>query len=141
MTGISEGSTNWRDRRIHGQESHEFQQGQRPVLWPEKSVAPDWRTTSRTACTSTEVESKQNMDEQRTPAAMNPNRKLHWINKNPASGLRKGNNCWTTPETLRRSGAQQYMKNDELQGAQQRSTKAHEKGWSTCEDRLRICLE
>lgn len=106
-----------------------------------RGTSTDWRTTGRTACTSTEVESKQNMDEQRTPAAMNPNRKLHWINKNPASGLRKGNNCWTTPETLRRSGAQQYMKNDELQGAQQRSTKAHEKGWSTCEDRLRICLE
>lgn len=65
-----------------------------------RGTGTDWRTTGRTACTSTEVESKQSMDEQRTLAAMNPNRKQHWINKNPANGLRKGNNCWTTPGTL-----------------------------------------
>lgn len=39
-------------------------------------------------------------------------------------------------------GPSSNVKNDELQGAQQRSTKkAHEKGWSTCEARLRTCLE
>lgn len=63
------------------------------------STSTDWRTTVRTAYTSREVESKQNMDEQRTLAAMNPKRKLQWINKNPASKPRKGNNCWTTPGT------------------------------------------
>lgn len=102
----------------------------------------DWRTTVRTACTSTETESKQNMDEQRTLAATTLIRKLQWINKNPASELRKGNNCWTTPGTLWPFGAQENMKNNELQGDQQRCTKkAHEKGWSTCEARLRIWLE
>lgn len=63
------------------------------------STGTDWRTTVRTAYTSKEVESKQNTDEQRTLAAMNPKRKLQWINKNPASKPRKGNNCWTTPGT------------------------------------------
>lgn len=84
MTGILEDRINKRDGRIHWQKNpwHQYRL---------ENNCQDCLYLYR------EVESKQNMDEQRTLAAMNPKRKLQWINKNPASQLRKGNNCWTIP--------------------------------------------
>lgn len=64
---------------------------------------------------------------------------MYWISKNPASGLREGNNCWTTSGTLLWFGAQQYIENDAESPA-----KIHQEGpwkevehlWGRAEDLL-----